>query len=95
MLIPDTNRATSRPGTDSQVRNSTPETRLTAMAAASIRRRPAQSDRCPASSRLTATPAAYTAKITVSVSEPNPSRAWYSTYSGVGMAENAMVTANA
>ena len=76
MLTPDTNRATSSPGTVGQVRNSTPDTTLTAMATASIRRRPAQSDRCPASSRARATPTAYAAKISVSVNEPNPSRAW-------------------
>ena len=79
MLMPEMTRAMSRPGTVGQVRNSTPATRFTATAVAAIRRRPSQSDRCPARNRLAITPAAYAAKITVTISGPNPSRAAYST----------------
>ena len=45
-------------------------------AIATMRRRPAQSDRCPARKRLPITPAAYAAKITVTMIVLKPSRAW-------------------
>jgi hypothetical protein len=56
-----------------------PETRLTPMAIAAIRRRPTRSERWPAKNRLAMTPTAYAAKITVTVREPKWSRAPYST----------------
>ena len=44
-LMPDTTRATSRPGTVGQSRKITPDATLTATAMTAIRRRPSQSDR--------------------------------------------------
>jgi hypothetical protein len=49
---------------------------FTSTASRTIRRRPAQSDRCPARNRLATTPTAYAAKITVIRNVLNPSRAW-------------------
>ena len=78
-LTPETSRATIRPAVAGQSRNSTPDSMFTSTASRTIRRRPAQSDRCPARNRLATTPTAYAAKITVIRNVLNPSRAWYST----------------
>jgi len=43
---------------------------LTPTAMSRIRRRPSQSDTCPARNRLTATPSAYTEKMIVTSSAP-------------------------
>ena len=58
MLMPEMTRPMSSPATVGQRRNSRPDATLTATAAAAIRRRPIQSDRCPARNRLATTPTA-------------------------------------
>ena len=91
---PDTTRATISPAVAGHSRNISPEIMLVSTASSIIRRRPAQSDKCPARNRLATTPTAYAAKITVIKNVLKWSRAWYSTYKGVGSAEKAIVTAN-
>jgi hypothetical protein len=94
-LTPAITRPMIRPGTVGQARKATPASMLIATAISAMRRRPSQSDRWPTRNRLATTPAAYAAKITVTSSAPKWSRAWYSTYSGAGIVENAIVAANA
>ena len=57
-LTPDTTRAASNPGTEGQRRKITPDATLTDTAITAIRRRPTQSDTCPARNRLAITPTA-------------------------------------
>jgi hypothetical protein len=74
--IPDTTRATISPAVAGHSRNRTPDSMLVSTASSTIRRRPAQSDRCPARNRLATTPTAYAAKITVIRNVLKWSRAW-------------------
>jgi len=57
-LTPDTTRAMSSPATVGQSRKITPDATLTVTAITAIRRRPSQSDKCPARNRLAITPTA-------------------------------------
>jgi hypothetical protein len=76
MPKPQMNRASSRPGSSGQTRKTSAAKTLSTTAGAIILRRPNLSEICPARKRLTTTPAAYAAKMSVTVKALKPFRCW-------------------
>jgi len=58
MPMPEITRPAISPGTAGQARNATPDSMLTPTAVATMRRRPSQSEMCPARNGLAMTPTA-------------------------------------
>jgi hypothetical protein len=56
--MPEITRPVISPGNAGQARNTMPDAMLTPSAAATMRRRPSQSEMCPARNRLAMTPTA-------------------------------------
>ena len=74
--MPEMTRPMISPTVAGHSRNNRPESMLISTASRIIRRRPTQSDRCPARNKLPTTPTAYAAKITVIMNVLKWSRAW-------------------